>query len=213
MLKLKITLLVSLLIFTLSITSCNQNTEGTDAEVSEAGTEAQGSGIMYKIDTEKSVIRWTGRKITGKHEGTISLKEGQFWIKDQQVSGGKFNLNMKSITVTDLEGKDREDLETHLSDTDFFESDQFPTGRFVITEVIESKDTASTHTVKGNLTLKGITKGISFPAEIRIEKESLKASARFNINRTLWGITYKGKLDNAIQDEVSLEIELEGSPE
>lgn len=188
------------------LSGCGMNPEGETMETQEAAPEASASGKEYVIEPERSGIQWMGAKITGKHEGTVSIQEGEFWVKDGELTAGRIVTDMNSITVNDLEGKDKEDLETHLKDTDFFESHEFPTGKLVITEVMPAKEKEFTHEISANLTLKGITRRITFPAVLDITEDSLIGNASFTIDRSQWGIVYKGRLDNAIRDEISLSV-------
>jgi len=187
--------------------------ESSDTENSELSNENLSNGASYQILTDKSVIQWTGRKLTGKHEGTLNIQEGRIWIKKQEITGGRLILDMNSILVSDLKGKDKEDLETHLKDGDFFETDLFPTGKFVITEIKPVSEELFTHEIKGNLTLKGITQSIRFPAFISWEAEKLMVQANFHFDRTRWGIVYKGRLDNLIKDDIHCILKLQAVPE
>jgi polyisoprenoid-binding protein YceI len=68
--------------------------------------------------------------------------------------------------------------------------------------------------VSGNLTLRDITKNISFPARVTIGASSLTAKADFNIDRTMWGMNYKGPnnpQDWFISKEVNLKLDLSAS--
>jgi polyisoprenoid-binding protein YceI len=203
-----------LMIVSFIIFSCNSGVEET-SEASDSSSlqesETTGTGDEFKILTDKSGVQWIGSKLTLKHEGTINIQEGEFWIKEGKITAGRVVLDMNSITVSDLEGKDKEDLETHLKDTDFFEAHEFPTGKFVLTEIKDLKDSTFTHEVSGNLSLKGISKRISFPAVITIEGDNFVANANFNIDRSKWGIVYKGRLDNIISDEINLNIMIQAS--
>ncbi len=194
--------------------SCNsgfeETSESSDSSSMQESATA-GTGDEFKILTDKSGVQWTGSKLTLKHEGNINIQEGEFWIKEGKITAGRVVLDMNSITVSDLEGKDKEDLETHLKDTDFFETHEFPTGKFVLTEIKELNDSTFTHEVSGNLSLKGISKRISFPAVITIEGNNFIANANFNIDRSKWGIVYKGRLDNIISDEINLNIMIQAS--
>ena len=67
------------------------------------------------------------------------------------------------------------------------------------------KDT-STHTVSGNLTIKGIKKSISFPATIT-SNNGFQMTSEFSINRKDFNITYKGKPDDLIRDDVLLQLD------
>ena len=58
-----------------------------------------------KINVAESKVEWTAHKVTGKHSGTINIKEGSLDIKDDLLVGGSFTIDMPSITVTDLTGR------------------------------------------------------------------------------------------------------------
>ena len=69
--------------------------------------------------------------------------------------------------------------------------------------------------VKGNLTLKGVTKEVSFPANVTIAAGEVAVNAvPFTINRTEWGITYQSKNifknlgDEFIDDNITIGIQL-----
>ncbi|MBK7882917.1 MAG: YceI family protein [Chitinophagaceae bacterium] len=69
----------------------------------------------------------------------------------------------------------------------------------------------ATHTIKGNLTLKDSTKNISFPAKVMVAADKITAVADFNIDRTQWGINYKGPnnpQDWVIRKEVNLKLNI-----
>jgi polyisoprenoid-binding protein YceI len=72
----------------------------------------------------------------------------------------------------------------------------------------------ATHTIKGNLTLKDSTKNISFPAKVSISNDKITAAADFNIDRTQWGMNYKGPnnpQDWFIRKEVNLKFAISAS--
>jgi polyisoprenoid-binding protein YceI len=85
-------------------------------------------------------------------------------------------------------------LRAHLLGPDFFDADQFPTARFEITRVEPYYDHQSVananYLVSGNLTLKNITKNISFPASLTINNQTVTGTANFNMNRTWWNMNY-----------------------
>jgi polyisoprenoid-binding protein YceI len=65
--------------------------------------------------------------------------------------------------------------------------------------------------IQGNLTIKDITKNISFPASIKIKDGELTADAVFNIDRTLWGMTYradKSMQDKLINSQVNIQLKI-----
>lgn len=164
---------------------------------------------------EKSTIQWTATKAGGGgHTGTFKLLDGSFHIIRGNLKQGSFTINMGSVEVTDLTGSDKADLEGHLKDADFFETTKFPTAQFDLTGILfpEQPDANITHLLTGNLTIKGITKEIKFPAHLEVQGDNvIVTSPEFSINRTDWGIKYHSGLvgtvkDKIINDEVKLKL-------
>ncbi len=141
-------------------------------------------------------------------------------------------MNMNSIAVTGPEGSKEEGnnkLLGHLKSPDFFEVSANAEAKFVITSVkpfsgtLKQEDETRqesiskykvgdpTHTVSGNLTIKGITKNIEFPARITNTAGSIDAIAKFNIDRTQWKIIYPGKPDDLIRNDIHLGIALKAA--
>jgi polyisoprenoid-binding protein YceI len=165
----------------------------------------------YKIDSEQSKITWTGKKVTGQHTGTIKLAEGNLATKGKKITGGSFSIDM--TTLKDSESNDR--LEGHLKSDDFFSTDKFPKANFV-TSSIESKG-GDQYQVKGNLTIKGITNAIEFPATIQVSGNQVTAKAKILVDRTKFDIKFRsGNFfqnlgDKAIEDNFELNVELVGN--
>ncbi|MAT90697.1 MAG: lipid-binding protein [Flavobacteriaceae bacterium] len=202
--------------------SCNDNAK-KNAEVSEEKevAEKSESATTYRVDTKKSMINWKGKKPTGTHTGTVNLKSGELAVVDRTIESGSFVMDMNSITVTDLEGDMKANLEAHLKGTDeekkedFFNVGVYPTAMFELTGVSgENGDV----TVSGNLTIKDVTQNIEFPATVSFPgDEVFLKSDPFMIDRTNWNINFKSKSafdnlqDNFINDDIELVIELHAS--
>lgn len=168
---------------------------------------AKGTGTNYELDLDKSKIQWKGSKVSGFHTGSIQIKSGSFTADEKGiVNAGKFTIDMTSIVVEDLTGEYKQKLEGHLKNTDFFEVDKYPEGTFEITGT-KAVDTGLD--IEGNLTLRGISKGINFPAVLAVENgKPVSAQAVVKINRQNWGIVYKGKTDDLISDTIELNLNL-----
>lgn len=100
-------------------------------------------------------------------------------------------------------------LEKHLRSDDFFHAEAHPEARFVSTTIEPAE--GGDYKVTGDFSLRGVTNTISFPAKIDMSEGKLNAHARFDINRSDWGVEYKGAADNLIREEVVLDIKLEES--
>ena len=86
-------------------------------------------GEKKEVKTNESKVTWKAYKVTGSHTGTVNLKSGTLIFDDNgMLTGGEFEADMTSITVTDLEGEYKDKLEGHLKSDDFFNSQAWPCG-------------------------------------------------------------------------------------
>jgi polyisoprenoid-binding protein YceI len=94
-----------------------------------------------------------------------------------------------------------EKLTTHLKNEDFFETSKYPNAKFVSTS-IESDDGGKCK-VNGKLTLHGETKEFSFPAEFKFENDGMILKAKFQLDRSEFGMD---KMLSGVYKMVDLEI-------
>ena len=160
-----------------------------------------------KVDTNKSIINWVGHKVTGQHEGTITLQQGALEFNANQLIGGNFVMDMTSINTTDLEGEYKNKLDGHLKADDFFGVETHKTAALVFTSVTKNGET---YRVVGDLTIKDITNEITF--ELAVSENT--ASTTLQVDRTKYGIKYgsasffDGLKDKAIYNEFDLTVSL-----
>ena len=112
-------------------------------------------------------------------------------IEDGQLIGGDFILNMKSIKVLDIPASSKMNtkLVDHLNNSDFFSTENHPTGKFII---IRSESQNGKALVKGNLTIKDITHDVSFLAKIKNAGDAVElTSDEFTIDRTKWDVKFR----------------------
>jgi len=165
----------------------------------------------YKVDASKSVLKWNGKKVTGEHHGKINLKEGSFEVKNDQLTGGKFVIDMKSITNEDLQGEWNDKLVGHLKSDDFFGVETYPEATLIIKE--SSKITNGKAKLKGTLTIKGITNPIEFDAV----QNGNNFTATITVDRSKFNVRYgSGKFfdnlgDKTIYDDFTIEVNLVAS--
>lgn len=209
-----------LVVLSLAFTSCKKAPKGEAAKTGEAANNpAKAAENAKSYIVENSQVLWTGTKVGGQHAGTIAIQKGELTAVNGTLGSGSFVLDMNSITNTDLEaGKGKEKLEGHLKNEDFFDVANHPTGTFKITSVTPlSGSTDANTSVTGDLTLKGITKSITFPTNILAVGNKISAvSPAFKINRTDWDIKYGSGLlgtaaDKIIHDEISLVLNISAS--
>ncbi|MGB1449416.1 MAG: YceI family protein [Flavobacteriaceae bacterium] len=160
------------------------------------------------IDTAASNIHWLGKKVTGQHEGNISLKSGNITLTEGTVTGGNFVVDMTSMTCTDLQGGSAGKLIGHLKSDDFFGVENHPEATLVFTKV-EAKGNGL-YAVTGDFTIKGITKAANF--DLTVTGDS--ATAKVIIDRSKHDIRYGSNsfFDNlgnkAIYNDFELDVTL-----
>ena len=166
------------------------------------------SAQTKKVDTAKSSINWLAKKVTGQHNGTVNLKEGALVFKGVKLVGGNFTADMTSMTATDLTGEWLGKLNGHLKSEDFFSTEKFPTATLVFKTI--AKKGADVYAVSADLTIKGITKPVSF--ELATTANSV--TTKFMVDRTAYDIRYGSKSffesigDKAIDNEFELTVAL-----
>lgn len=165
----------------------------------------------FKVDASKSSVNWLAKKVTGQHNGTITISNGTLSLANDKIVGGKFEIDMNTIVNVDLQGEWNTKLVGHLKSDDFFSVAKNPTAKLDITKV-ETKDNNTI--INGKLTIKGITQDISFPASVSKKGNVVVAIATIRIDRTKYDIKYGSKSfiegigDKAIDDEFELQVNL-----
>ena len=169
------------------------------------------TGEDYTIDAAASSIKWKGYKVTGSHNGVVSVKSGTLTFDKDVLTGGSFVIDMTTIDVQDLKGGGKKKLEGHLNSPDFFSTKKYPTAKFVITKAIPY---GGNYKIVGNLTIKDTTKEIKFIASVAKANSAIAASAKVTIDRSDFNVRYgSGSFfdnlgDKTIYDEFDLEINL-----
>lgn len=175
--------------------------------------ELSKKAISFKVDPGQSKLTWLAKKVTGEHAGTIQVRSGSLEVDNNVLKGGSFELDTKTITVTDIEDKEgNAKLLGHLKSDDFFAVEKFGTAKFVITSA-QSKG-SGLYQIKGNLTIKGITNEVTFPANVTLDNNKLVAKAKIKVDRTKYDIKFRSKSffenlgDKTIYDDFELDIQL-----
>ena len=167
----------------------------------------------YKADLTNSKITWVGKKITGEHNGTIALASGEFIVDKDMLSKAKFEIDMNSLKDLDLTDEGyKAKLEGHLKSDDFFGVEKFPKATFVIDKA--TKIMKGITTIKGKLTIKGVTQTIEFKSVISNTPDGYKIWANVTVDRTKFGLKYGSGTffdnlgDKTIYDEFYLSLNL-----
>ena len=168
----------------------------------------------FRVDAEKSTLKWNGYHLmkSYKHYGGIKIKEGSLTYENGKILGGKFVLDATSIDVDDLAGVKQTTLAKHLHSKDFFDVKNHPEVGLEITNSFEQED--GSLYVLANLSIKGITKRISFKTSIEesttgntiIAKAIIRFDrSKFNVD---WGSSNLAKY--IVDDNVDIETKIVG---
>lgn len=179
------------------------------------------NAATVKLDPASSSLAWTGKKVTGQHHGSIHLKSGEVTIDHGVVKGGNFVIDMDTIVDHDLtDATYNKKLIGHLKSEDFFDVKKHPTARFVITKVTPIAGAAEgkpNYNVTGDLTIKGETHPVTFPALISLKNGKAQAKGLVTVDRTKYNIRYgsgkffQGLGDKVINDNFLIDLDLTGS--
>ncbi|WP_209331687.1 YceI family protein [Lunatimonas salinarum] len=234
---------ISTYLFALSFIALSCGKSADTVETGEAAEVAQGSGSTLALDTNASTVNWRGYKPAGQHYGIIPIVSGDLKVEGNAVTAGNFTFDITKLEIHDLEAgsENHGKLWGHLQSDDFFDAANHPQAMFEITAVepfaagsIEDKSEfetdntpksaseiapdSPTHWISGNLTMRGTTKNIKFPASVSVSNGAVTAKAGFNIDRTAWGLSYgdeanavdKAK-DQFIYNTVSVDFEIKAN--
>ncbi|OAV45378.1 YceI family protein [Lewinella sp. 4G2] len=169
--------------------------------------------VTVPVDTAGSQVTWKGYKVTGSHEGTIAIQQGDLEFTDGQLTGGSFAIDMSSLKATDITGQGATKLEGHLKSDDFFGVANYPTAKLTITNVV-SRGTPGEYRVTGDITIKETTKEIRFNTNVTESNGAYVATADIKLDRTDFDVRYgSGSFfdnlgDKTIYDEFDLNVTL-----
>jgi len=203
----------TLLAFTLGCLACACNNDPakgktqatvTSATAAVGATPPAAGAVNYAFSNDGSKVEFTGAKVSAKHDGAFKAFRGTIGLVDGDPTKSSVNVE---IDIASLE-IDPAKLAGHLKSPDFFDAEKFPKAKFVSTAIKAGGDNGATHTVSGNLELHGVTKGITFPAKIKVEAETVSVDAEFAINRKDFSIIYPGMPDDLIKDDVLIKLSL-----
>ena len=179
-----------------------------------APAKATAADPAYKLQPQLSTLGWEGKAVTHGHNGTMNFSSGELLVKGSSIVGGTVTVDMKTMKATDIKDADSQGkFVGHMSSDDFFGVEKFPTSTFKIVSVTPIKGAAKDAdnvTIAGDLTIKGVTQRISFPAKAGVKDGVAAATGKVTIDRTKFGLKYGSKSffesigDKAIYDTFDL---------
>jgi len=202
--------LLALLVPVIGLIGCAKNPadnvpKADVTSTANASATPSADGKTFAFGPGPSTIGFVGSKVTGRHNGGFRKFAGEIHVANGKVAdtGNKLVIDTTSVWA------DNDRLTGHLKTGDFFNVAQYPTATFQTTSIVPG---ATNSTVAGDLTLHGITKHISFPADIKVSDSSVDVNAQFVLNRFDFEMKYPGKADDLIRKEVVLKLNIKATP-
>lgn len=168
------------------------------------------------VNTAESTIIWTAKKVTGQHHGKVPITAATLDYKNSRILGGTFEMDMTSLTVEDITDPDmNKKLSDHLKSDDFFSVEKHNKSTFKITDAKTSN--GKDYDITGDLTIKGITKPVTFPATVAVNDGKITATGKLTFDRTHYDIKFRSGsyfenlADKMIYDDVELDVKLVAS--
>lgn len=160
---------------------------------------AGGKPDTLVADPRATAIRWRGTGLGGRgvREGTVGLANGMLVIRHEQLTSGSFTIDMRR-------------LDGSLRGAAFLDVARHPTATFRSTGA--KRVGTSRWQVSGDLTMRGITKPITFDTDVRWEEVGhMIAASTITLDRRQWEIgsgapaIANAAVDHDIQLSVSLD--------
>jgi polyisoprenoid-binding protein YceI len=167
---------------TLFLSACSTTVITDEERELPKTTETPLQSQSFNVDYAQSFIAFVGSK------GDIVSHEGKFKDFDLEIktdpSDPKNAELAKAIVTIEIPSMvtDSDGLTTHLLSPDFFDAETFPKATFITTSVTKTGD--DTYQVVADLTIKEITKQVSFP--IRMNAQFLTFT--YDLDRTQFEI-------------------------
>lgn len=192
-----------------------------DTQSQTAGKSELAGTSTYTVSAASSTAEWEGTKtliLDYVDQGTIDVASGSVRVEEGDLVSGSLVFDMSSISAASTgRGSGESQLSNHLKSDDFFAVETYPEARFELTEATQSATT--TYTLTGDLTIKGITNEIEFPAEVYAQDDNLVVEAEVVFDRSKWDIRFGSASffndlgDNVIGDEIVLRARIVAMPQ
>jgi polyisoprenoid-binding protein YceI len=169
----------------------------------------------WDIDTTHASANFTVKHLGVTNvNGTLGAVTGKFITDDKDITKSKLEVSVDAKGINTGNQK-RDD---HLRSGDFFDVEKNPTVTFKSTKIEKVSDNTLKFT--GDLTMHGVTKPVTFEAELSPEVDhpfmpgvkARAATGSFTINREEWGLTWNKPMANnsfVVGKDVKVTLEAE----
>ena len=200
-------------LFTRSTTTAPVAAAAPAAAFFDAGTSAVDDLTGdYTLDVTHTRIGFSARHaMVTTVRGQFTEFEGSAHLDTANPSASSAKVNIRAASISTGQA----DRDGHLVSADFFDAETFPELTFVTTDVRRSD--ATTWTVTGDLTIKGVTNPVSIDFESTGSAKDPFGNLRVgfegstSINRKDWGLTWNAALETGgvlVSEKIKLEFDV-----
>lgn len=158
--------------------------------------------IYVPVDS-LSMVTFKIKNFGSTVQGSLNGLKGSIDFVTSTLSESKFDVTIEASTINTGIGM----RDNHLRKSNYFDVANFPVIRFVSTEVVPA-DQTNKATITGRLTIKKITKEVSFAFRYTDEDGVLRCTGEFQINRRDFDI---GGKSISLEDDLNVMLDVKAS--
>ncbi len=157
---------------------------------------------QYTPDASASAIKFSIKNMGITFNGTFGGLAGQITFNPNDLSSSFFNVHVEAKSVN----TDNESRDNHLRKEDFFNVEKFPKLSFASDKITSAGK--GEYTVTGRLTIKDVTKTISFKFSATPQGNGIILKGNFEINRRDYNV---GGSSMTLSDKVKVNLIVVGN--
>jgi len=170
----------------------------------------------YKVDPAHTNVSFTApHMMISKVRGRFDKVDGTFSFDEKSLKLDNVNVTVKTDSINTNEA----DRDKHMRSPDFFDVAKYPDMTFKSTKV--SYDDKKPDKVEGDLTIRGVTKKVTFDVDYRGSTKDpmgnpvVAFELEGKVNRKDFGLNWNKAMDRGgwvVGDEIKIEIDGEAKP-
>lgn len=161
---------------------------------SDSGSTAELTAVRYAIDGRISRftirVSASGMLSAFGHSPTIAIRDfaGEAQFNPDRLESASLHLTVKAVSLSvtdDISDKDRREIEREMQDS-VLESAKYPEIIYDCPRVSVSNPENGQYsiTLQGNLSLHGVTRGLTIPARVAVTGDMLRAFGEFSLRQS-----------------------------
>ena len=170
----------------------------------------------WNVDASHTNVGFSVRHMmVSKVKGSFTGIEGTIDGNPEDLTDANINFNIDVSTIN----TNSEDRDNHLRSADFFEVEKYPQITFSSKDIV--KTSTNEYDITGDITIKGVTKKITFKAEYEGRGKNpwgvdvVGFEAKGKISRKAFGLTWNQALETGgvlVGDDITIIIDLQANP-